>query len=161
MRKVLQLPQLPTLPDKFPLEDEFTGAMEKVISLAEKDPVLGAINRLIDKIPIVPEREFKIPWGTYKTPEVYIPKVHPIKMDDRQKEAFKAAAMQDLASLAKAIPFLGAASEPIVDSITDTADAKLQDTLTPEESSLFKSYNKVDPLSVVAMLRTMIRKREL
>ena len=47
MRKTLQLPQLPTLPTKFPLEDEFTGAVEKVISLAEKDPVLGVINRLI------------------------------------------------------------------------------------------------------------------
>lgn len=156
-RKILELPRLPALPTKFPLEDEFTGMVEKVISLAEKDPILGALNRVIESIPIIPEKEFQIPWGTYKTPEFYIPKVKPIQMDARQKEAFKAAVMTDLASLVKAIPGLGAVGEPIIDSISDTAYAKIQDTLTPEENKQFKSFDKVDPLSTVAMIRTWIR----
>lgn len=157
MRRVLQLPKPPALPTKFPLEDEIGNMVEKVINLAEKDPVLGVVNRAIDSIPIVPERSFETPWGTYKTPELYIPKVLPITLDGRQREAFKAAVMADLAGLAEAIPFMGAAAKPLADSLEDTAMAKIQDTLTPEEKTQFQSYDKVDPLTVVAMVRTMVR----
>ncbi len=159
-RKEIQLPKLPELPRKFPLEDQISNALEKVISLADRDPILQAVNSLVEKIPIVREREFQTPWGTYKTPELYVPKVLPITVDGRQREAIKAAVMADVAGLIEKIPGLGAAAGPIVDSLEDNAMAKIQDTLTPEENTRFKSYDKVDPLAAVAMLRTLLRTKK-
>mgnify|MGYP001599049694 CR=1 FL=1 len=159
-RREIQLPDLPRLPDKLPLEGTIGRGVDRLLSFMEKDQALNAVNRLIEKIPIVPEKSYTTPFGTYKTPEFYIPKLAPAKFDERQREAFKAAAIADIAGLVAMVPWLGALAGPIADSIEDTAMAKIQETLTPEENTFFKSYDKVDPLTTIAMIRTMVRTEE-
>lgn len=157
-RRQMQLPDLPAgLPDKLPLEDVISRDVDRILSIVERDPFLNLINGLIRRIPIIPEKRYPTPWGAYKTPEFYIPEITPAKFDGRQREALKAAIMTDLSSLVEMIPFLGAAAGPIADSIEDTAYAKIHDTLTTEEDGYFKSYDKVDPLSTIAMIRTLVR----
>jgi hypothetical protein len=157
-RRIIQLPEIGKgLPDKMPFEDRVSGALNKVLNLTERDPVLTRLNKIIDRIPVVPEKKFPTPFGIYKTPEFYVPKLQPPTLDSRQWEAFKAALLQDVSSLLNAIPALGALAEPLTDLVSDTAQAKIQDTLNQAENDFFKNYNKVDPLSTVAMIRTMVR----
>lgn len=157
-RKVIQLPELfRGLPEKLPFEDTISREVDRVLSIVERDPLLRLVNGLIGKIPIVTERRYPTPWGTYKTPEFYIPKLTPAKFDGRQREAFKAATMVDLSALISKVPWLGAIAGPVADAVEDTAYAKIHDTLTPEEDNYFKSYDKVDPLSSIAMIRAMVR----
>lgn len=156
-RRELQLPPPPRLPDRLPFEDQVSRAVDRVLDLLERDPVRAVVNRLVDAIPVVREREYPTPLGTYKTPEFYVPKLSPAKMDGRQRQAFKAAVMTDVAGLIEAIPGLGALAKPLSDAVEDTAYAKIQDSLTPQENTWFKTFDKVDPLSVIAMLRTMVR----
>jgi hypothetical protein len=157
-RRVIEFPlKPPPLPEKLPGEDTISRGIDQLFSLMERDPILGIINKLVEKIPIVPERQYRTPFGTMKTPEFYIPKITPARFDTRQREAFKAAVMQDMVSLVNLIPGVSDAAGPVLDAINDTADAKIQDTLNPEETRYFRSYNKVDPSSTVAMIRTMVR----
>lgn len=157
-RRVIELPlKPPPLPEKLPLEDVVSRGVDQMISIMERDPLLNAVNRLIEKIPIIAEKTFPTPWGTYKTPEFYVPKLTPARFDVRQREAMKAATIVDLSSLISKIPWLGTFAAPIADAVEDTAYAKVHDTLTPEEDRLFKSYDKIDPLSSIAIIRTMVR----
>jgi len=156
-RKELMLPTPPRLPGKLPFEDGIARGVDRLLSIVEKDPILNGLNRIVERVPVVPERQFMTPWGNYKTPEFYVPKLSPARFDARQREAFKAAVMNDIASLVEKVPGLGAAAGPIADSMEDTAMAKIADTLTPEENKYFRSYDKVDPLSTIAMIRTMVR----
>jgi hypothetical protein len=157
-RKVLELPvKPPPLPEKLPGEDTVSRGVNSVLNLIERDPLLGLVNRLVDKIPIIPEKTYVTPFGTLKTPEFYIPRITPAKFNEREREAFKAATMVDLSSLISKIPWLGTAAGPAADAVEDTAYAKIHDTLTPEEDKYFKSYDKVDPLATIAMIRTMVR----
>jgi hypothetical protein len=157
-RKILQWPDLPKgLPTELPLESEVSRATDKLLSLMDRDPLLKAVNSLIDRIPIIPEKRYPTPLGEYRTPEFYIPKIEPAKFDGRQREAFKAAVMQDLVWLASLIPGVSDVAEPVLDAVNDTADAKINDALNPDERKYFRSYNKVEPSSAVAMIKTMVR----
>lgn len=157
-RRVIEFPLgPPPLPEKLPGEDIVSRGVDKILSLVERDPLLNALNRLVDKIPIVPEKAYRTPLGDFKTPEFYIPRLTPARMDERTREAFKASVLVDVSSLIAKIPWLGAVAGPAADAVEDTAYAKIHDTLTPEEDKFFKSYDKVDPLSTVAMIRTMVR----
>jgi len=157
-RRIIEFPiRPPKLPEKLPGEDAISQGVERALGLMERDPILGLVNRLIEKIPVIPERAYSTPLGNYKTPEFYIPRLTPARFDGRQREAFKAAVMNDLSALVEIIPTLGIVAAPLADAIGDTAMAKIQDTLTPAESQLFRSYDKVDPLSTIAMIRTMVR----
>lgn len=157
-RKVIEFPWSSIgLPEKLPLEDQVTRGVDKALNLVEHDPILRAVNSVIDRIPVMPQKQIKTPLGTYKTPEFYIPKILPARMNDRQREAFKAAVLSDVGTLLCAIPGVGDVAEPIGHGLEDTAYAKIMDTLTPEEAEFYKSYDKVDPLSGVAMIRTMVR----
>ncbi len=152
----LRLP-LVQLPDKLPGEDMLSRGVDKVLNLVERDPVLNTVNRVIEKIPIIREKSVSTPLGSFKTPEFYVPRLIPARMDARIREAFKAAALVDASSLISKIPWMGAAAAPVSDAVEDTAYAKIHDTLTPEEDTFFTSYDKADPLSTIAMLRTMVR----
>lgn len=157
-RKICELPDPPQgLPTGLPFEDLVSQGINKVLSIAEKDPVLNKINGLIRRIPIIPEKRYATPFGTYKTPEFYIPELTPAVFDERRREAVKAAIIDDLSGLIEKIPGIGAAAGIISDVIEDNAMAKIQETLTPEELEKFRSYDKVDPLTTVAVIRTMIR----
>lgn len=157
-RREIRLPDLPLrLPEKLPLEDVVSRGVDQLFSIVERDPLLNALNRLVEKIPVIPEKTYPTPWGTYKSPEFYVPKLTPAKFDERQREAMKAATIVDISSLISKIPWLGTFASPIADAVEDTAYAKIHDTLTPEEDRLFKSYDKVDPLSSIAVIRTMVR----
>jgi hypothetical protein len=157
-RKVIEFPLgAPPMPDKLPGEDVVSRGVDKILSLMERDPILKGINRLVDKIPIVHEKTYHTPLGDFKTPEFYIPKLTPALMDERKREAIKASVLVDMSSLIAKIPYLGAAAGPAADAVEDTGYAKIHDTLTPEEDKFFKSYDKVDPLSTVAVLRAMVR----
>ena len=157
-RREIRLPDLPLrLPEKLPLEDVVSRGVDQLLSIVERDPLLNAVNRLIGKIPIIAEKTFPTPWGNFKTPEFYIPKLTPARFDARQREAMKAATIVDLSSLISKIPWLGTFAAPIADAVEDTAYAKVHDTLTPQEATYFKSYDKADPLSSIAMIRTMVR----
>ncbi len=157
-RKVIDLPlKPPPLPEKFPGEDAISRDVDRVLDLVEKDPLLNLVNKFIAKIPIVREKQFATPFGTYKTPEFYVPELTPAKFDTRRREALKASVMQDLVSVVGLIPGVSAAAGPVLDSISDMADAKIHEVLDPDEHKYFQSYNKIDPSSTVAMIRTMVR----
>ncbi len=157
-RKQIEFPLgAPPMPEKLPGEDFISHGVDRVLALVEKDPLLKAVNYLVDKIPIVSEKTYRTPLGNFKTPEFYIPKISPAHMDERKREAFKAAVLVDVSSLVAKIPWLGTFAGPAADAVEDTAYAKIHDTLTPEEDKFFKSYDKVDPLSTISMIRTMVR----
>lgn len=156
-RKTIQPPKWPTMPTKLPGEDQISAGVDRFLDFMEKEPIHKGINRVVEKIPIMPSSNIKTPLGTYKTPEFYVPKILPARFDTTHREAFKAAVLADAAELVQAIPFLGAAADPISHTLEDTAYAKISDTLPPQEFNLFKSYDDIDPLSVIAMIRTMVR----
>jgi hypothetical protein len=156
-RKTVAPPRLPVLPDHLPGEESISRSVDKFLDFMEREPLHKGINRLVDKIPIVPSTDFATPLGVYKTPEVYVPELQPARFDAKHREAFKAAVLSDVAELVDAIPFLGAAADPVSHTLEDNAYAKITETLTPQELTYFKSYDDVDPFSVIAMIRTMVR----
>ncbi len=156
-RPTLNLPDLPKLPDKIPGEAKIGRGVDKILNIMERDPLLKAVNALIEKIPIVPEKTFSTPLGTYKTPEFYLPKLTPARMDIRQREAFKAAVVVDISSVIDMIPGVGALAGVVANSMADTADAKIHETLNAKEDDYFTSYDKADPLSTIALMRAFIR----
>ena len=90
-RKTIQPPKWPTMPTKLPGEDQISAGVDRFLDFMEKEPIHKGINRVVEKIPIMPSSNIKTPLGTYKTPEFYVPKILPARFDTTHREAFKAA----------------------------------------------------------------------
>lgn len=157
-RREITLPDLPKwLPTKLPLEPVAARITDGICSIMRREPITNGINKIIEQIPIIPEKQYPTPFGTYKTPEFSIPELKLPTMDDRRREALKAAVIDDLSSLVEKIPVVGLAAGPISDAIEDTAMAKIHDTLTPKEYTWFLNYDKISPITTLAMLRALYR----
>lgn len=162
----IKLPQglvnaLGSIPDRMPFEDTIDRALDDAADKIASHPLMRKLEELHSRIPVVPSVEVGTPLGKIKTPELALPKPSPPEVDDRKKEAIKAAVADDLTGLIEKIPVVGAAAAPISDGLEDTFMAKIHDTLTPEEYELFKKKDKISPLTTLAMVDTLIRRKTL
>jgi hypothetical protein len=94
-------------------------------------------------MPIKILERVKIPFVEVELPTVALPDIPPKipKLDERQREAFRYAVMDDVADI---IPFVG-------DVAADLAYAELKRILTPEEYEKFVKDNKWLPSSIAVL----------
>ena len=98
--------------------------------------------QLLQEIKLLPE--IKIPLVNVSFPPITLPDLtKPLKLDERQMEVLRFAAMDDLADI---IPFAG-------DIGSDLAYAELKKQMTPDEYERFIENNKILPSSL-AVLKT-------
>lgn len=147
------------LPSKLPFEDKIDKILSSAVQKIEKHPITGRLQEIKEKMPYIAETEITTPMGKFKTPEIRLPDFLPPKVDERRREAIKAAICDDFAGVIERIPFLGFAAHPISDLLEDMAMGKLHDTLTEEEFKQFKRFDKAIPSTTLALLMTFTRMR--
>mgnify|MGYP001565150548 FL=1 len=76
-------------------------------------------------------------------------------LDERRREALRNAVGMDLAFPIAWIPVVG---DYIQDTLRDLHGAELRRLLTPEELKVYTKYEKVSPISSLALLRSFIPK---
>ena len=111
---------------------------------------------------ILPSVTIPGPFGTLHTPALETPPLKlPAMPDDHGKEAIRHSVGQDIADLSdtilQAIPgadIVGAALDPIRDSIVDLHAKEIRNILTPQEYDQYLEYHKIFPSSV-SMARVM------
>jgi|GEM_PF-4850646 len=117
--------------------------------LSESRPA-NAYNKARRILPRLPEVNFPTPFGQIKTPEFALPPLEPISVNERQREAYKAAIAIDLSFPLSWIPIAG---DLAADVIEDTFAEKLRDSLTDDELTTYLQHDKAGP-STLAMIRT-------
>jgi len=90
-----------------------------------------------------------------RAPQLEPPSLEPPQMDDRRKQATKAAVAQDLAFIVGFVPVLG---DAVADVVEDAYFRTIHETLTPEEFDTYKRLDVYSP-STAAMLRTFSKHR--
>ena len=135
----------------------FEGFIDKTIDqgviihrrLAESRPA-KAYNKTRRLLPRLPEVDFPTPFGQIKTPEFELPPLEPISVNERQREAYKAAIAIDLTFPISFIPVVG---DLVADVLEDTYAEKLRESLTDAELTTYLRHDKAGP-STLAMVRT-------
>ena len=134
-----------------PLEaavDGIVAAVTEVNSRLAESPVGRAYSRVRDSLPAIPERRLPTPFGEIKTPDMTLPELAVLKLDDRRREAIKAAVAIDLSFLISLIPLVG---DVVADVIEDTYGEKLKETLTDREFSAYMRHDKFGPSTIAAV----------
>lgn len=158
MAKVFR-PQPPNLPNTLPFEKQIGSVLDKVNEALQNNPITRAMQHVEDSLPIVEGMDLPTPLGTIRTPTLRAPSFTPPVLDERRKEAMKAAIGTDLGTAMELIPMVGDILEPIGNGIADTYRLKLMDMLTPEELPVWKNEDKISPLTSFATAQTFLRKR--
>lgn len=117
--------------------------------LAESRPA-KVYNKTRQILPRLPEVNFPTPFGQIKTPEFALPPLEPISVNERQREAYKAAIAIDLTFPLSWIPVVG---DLAADVLEDTFGEKLRESLTDAEYTTYLQHDKAGP-STLAMVRT-------
>lgn len=103
----------------------------------------------------LPEIPIPTPFGKVSFPQ---PEAPPIKikpeLDDRRRQALAQGLGMDLTTPLAMIPVLG---DFLAEAISDMHEAELHRLLTDEESQRWIKYEKVSPLTTLALLRAFIR----
>ena len=141
------------LPAKLPFEGTIDSALDKVGQKIENSTLRKKLERVHEKLPIVPGINMNTPFGGVKLPELSLPKPSLPQMDDRRKEAMKAAAVIDASFLVSLIPVVG---DAVADNIEDTYGEKIRETLNGDELTTYMKYDRMGP-SVLAMWRALTK----
>ena len=148
---------VPKLPSKIPGQDMFEKTTLILADKLTNSTPMRLLDALMDKVPYPQEMEISTPFGDVRVPPLNLPRVKmPDLTDERKMEAVRAAVGGDISSLAQFIPFVG---QYVAEPLCDTFSAKLQETLHPEEYTMYKRWEKKSPLSVIAVIQTFIRER--
>ncbi len=134
-----------------PLEatvDRIVEAVTEVNSRIALSPAGRAYSRLKDSLPKIPERRLPTPFGEIKTPDMTLPELAVLKLDDRRREAIKAAVAIDLSFAVSLIPFIG---DLVADVIEDTYGEKLKETMTDGEFEAYMRNDKFGPSTIAAV----------
>ena len=153
-QRTIRPPKPPPFPDTLPLEDQVHRALNGISGLISKSMLGSALRHLDDRSPVVESVELPTPFGPIITPHLTLPELSPPALDDRQRQAVKAAVAMDLAAVIAFIPVIG---DAVGNAIQDTYRPQLQKLLTPSESPGFNERNKVSPSTTVALLQAMVR----
>jgi len=144
------------IPNRLPLEETLDRALDSLEERVAEHPITKKLEELHSRLPVSPPIDLVTPLGTVKLPELSFPKPVPPKIDTRKREAVKAAIGQDLSYVPGLLPVVG---DVLADAISDIFGAKIYETLTKEEFREFQKYDKISPLSTVAMLRVFTKIR--
>jgi hypothetical protein len=109
---------------------------------------------LDDQSPSVESVELQTPFGRIMTPHLTLPELSPPALNERQRQAVKAAVAMDLGALVAIVPVVG---DIIGNAIQDTYRLQLQQLLAPSEIPGFNERNKVSPSTTVALLQAMVK----
>ena len=150
----LRPPKPPPLPNALPLERQVHGTLNAISGRISKSRVGSALRRLDDQSPSVESVEFPTPFGPIITPHLTLPELSPPALDERQRQAVKAAVAMDLAALVAIIPVVG---DLIGNAVQDTYRPQLQKLLTPSEIPGFIERNKISPSTTVALLQAIVK----
>lgn len=140
---------------KLPFEDEIDRVLNTIARIIEEHPLTKPLQEIKDKLPVLPEIEIPTPLGKFLTPLIELPNPLPPKIDERRREAVKGAIADDIASILEKIPLL----HPVADTLEDIAIEKLHNTLTDTEYRLFRKYDKICPITTLALLQTFAKER--
>jgi hypothetical protein len=145
----------PRVPDKLPFEESVDRALDRAAAALEGSRFLRVVRRIEDKLPVIGPTEIPTPLGTVRAPQLEPPSLEPPQMDDRRKQAVKAAVAQDLAFIVGFVPVVG---DAVADVVEDAYFRTIHETLTPEEFETYKKFDVYSP-STVAALRTFSKHR--
>ncbi len=159
MGRTIRPPKPPRLPDSLPFEKQVDRILNQIGQSLEQSKFGQSMKRLDDKLPVFESVDFPTPVVNIKTPNLKVPSLTPPKMNDRRREAIKAAVGQDLGEFIEIIPIVGFIVEPIGNSIQDNFSVKIQETLTEAEWKRFRQLDKASPLSTIAMVATFAQDR--
>lgn len=140
-------------PDKLPFESKVNKGVNKIVHAVNNFPLIRAINSIGDRLPYPGEVRMGTPLGDIRLPPLNLPRLEFPELEERHMQAVKAAIGQDLAYIPGLIPGVG---DVVADMIEDTFGAKIHETLTPEEFTTFKRWDKKSPLTTVAMIQTLV-----
>lgn len=146
------------LPATLPFEGAVDRALNSLAQKIEQSPSTQTLRKIHEKLPYLSEAKVGTPLGDIKLPSLEPPFLEPPRIDDRRREALKAAIGQDLSYFPGLIPVVG---DIVADGMEDIFGAKIYETLTPEEFREFQSWDKKSPLSSIAMIQTFIRRGEV
>lgn len=153
-------PPLPRLPDQLPLvEPVLDRVLDAVSAKVSNSPPVRLADALQAKMPTVAEQQFNTPLGSVTLPRLEMPQFSVPALDRRKKDLLKAAIGDDISGFVEKIPGVGAGLGPLADSMEDLYMAKIQETASPEEYEWFKRYDKISPITTLAMLRSFIKVR--
>lgn len=109
-----------------------------------------ALSSVRNKLPSIQELNIPTPFGRIKTPEFSLPDIRSVQLDQRKRDAIKAAVGSDLAQIIALIPGVG---DIAADIIEDTFGEKIRESMTPEQYANYMRHDKLGP-STVAVIRT-------
>ena len=153
-QRQIRPPKPPPLPSTLPLETKIHRGLNAVSDRISKSRVGLALRHLDDRSPSVESIELATPFGPIITPHLTLPELSPPALDERQRQAVKAAVAMDLAAVVAFIPVVG---DIIGNAIQDTYRPQLQKLLAPSEIPGFNERNKVSPSTTVALLQAIVR----
>lgn len=118
----------------------------------ERGPV-GRLNQRLKMLPSIEGTTWPTPLGTIEIPTLEPPDLRLPKLDDRKKEALKAAVAQDLAAIVGVIPVVG---DIFADVMEDIYFQKVHGLLRGDEFESFKRFDATSP-AALAMIRTFLK----
>ena len=134
-RPTFRPPKPPRLPDTLPFEESVDQGLDRAAAALGDSRFLRAVRRIEEKLPVIGATEIPTPLGTVHAPPLEPPSLDPPQMDDRRKQAVKAAVAQDLAFIVGFVPVVG---DAVADVVEDAYFRTIHETLTPEEFQTYK-----------------------
>ena len=153
-QRTIRPPKPPPFPDTLPLEAQIHRGLNAASGRISRSRLGSALRRLDDQSPSVASVEVSTPFGPINTPSITLPELSPPALDDRQRQAVKAAVAMDLAALVAIIPVVG---DIIGNAIQDTYRPELQKLLHSSEAPGFNERNKISPSTTVALLQAIVK----
>lgn len=144
-------PPRPAVPRGDPVDVAIDGVNNLLSKIAES-PVGRAINTASDRLPQLREINIRTPFGWVRSPEIKLPELKPIALDERKREAVKNTVGIDVAQVAGVVPVVG---DLVADVIEDTHAERLKSTLDGAEFDEYLRMDKFGP-SVMAIARTFM-----
>lgn len=136
---------------QLPFEQQVDRVLNALEGTLKRSVILGQFEKMRGRVPYIPATVIPSPFGAIEIPAIEVPGLVFPEIDDRRREALKAAIAIDLSGLVALIPLLG---DALADVIEDTYGNRIREILTPEEVAAYSRYDRVGP-STVAMLRAL------
>ncbi len=117
-------------------------------------PVGGIFNKVSDTLPSLGEKKVPTPFGSLLTPEVKLPHLVPVELDERKRKALTYAVGIDVSG--EVIGFVPIVGDFVADRVADSYYEALSQILSPQEMIDYVKYDK-SGLSSMAMARTFMK----
>ena len=156
MPHVMRPPSPPRLPAKLPGEAQVDAALTRLAQRIEHNPLTARLEELRSRLPEIEAVEFPTPLGTIRSPHFALPEATPPRIDERRRGIVKAALGMDLAQVVGLVPVVG---DVIADAVEDTYYPLVSNPMTEEERRTFQNYDKVSPLTSIAVLATFAKSK--